>query len=234
MWTNRIAAITAALFWLAQPLAAQDAFELEPIITEQGLRNDADQSQLAKGVKKPAATPDVFVDLSNVNPNEAHPAMSDPLSVEIERARATAGQWFRGIGMERWTKQPFLAGCLSIGVVFLGYLLFRTFGRRSARRVPGRLPRQVVELVGFTPLNSRQQLQLVRVGSKLVLVAVSVTGAEPLAEITDPVEVDQILAACHAGPSNLVAALSQWGNRNRSSQREAAGGGRAARALFEA
>jgi flagellar biogenesis protein FliO len=234
MWTNRIAVLMTALFWLAQPLAAQEVFELEPIITQQDSGSNAEQSPVATDAEKSTTTPDVFVDLSGVNATEEHPAMSDPLAVEIERARATAGQWFRGIGMERWTKQPLLAGCLSVGIVFVGFLLIRTFGRRSTRRVPGRLPRQVVELVGFTPLNSRQQLQLVRVGSKLVLVAVSVTGAEPLAEITDPVEVDQILAACHAGPSNLVAALTQWGNRNRSSQREATGGGRAARALFEA
>ena len=61
-------------------------------------------------------------------------------------------------------------------------------GARGDFRPPARslLPKEAVELLGRAPLAGRQQMQLVRVGNKLLLVALSPAGAETLTEITEP------------------------------------------------
>ncbi len=217
-----------------------------------------DNSTLAKSDSDLDKSPNVFVDIAGLETVEGGrtisdpvaqvilaakpeatafgtgPAMVDPLNQPLtESVTATRAQ-FDWSGMERWTRHPMAAAGISVAVVFLGYFLLKlSRGRGSARR-PGQLPRQVVELIGFVPLGQRQQLQLVRLGSKLVLVAVSANGAEPLAEVTDPVEVDQILTACQSGQSALAGAIGRWTGRQPARDYGRADGRNPARALFEA
>jgi flagellar biogenesis protein FliO len=74
----------------------------------------------------------------------------------------------------------------------------------------GLLPKEAVELLGRAPLTARQQMQLVRVGHKLVLVSISPTGIEPLTEITDATEVEHLLSLCRRGkPSSSTAVFLQ-------------------------
>jgi flagellar biogenesis protein FliO len=68
------------------------------------------------------------------------------------------------------------------------------------------LPKEALEVLGRAPLAGRQQMQLVRVGRKLVLLAVSPTGAETLTEISDPAEVEHLLGLCHRGQSASATA----------------------------
>lgn len=68
--------------------------------------------------------------------------------------------------------------------------------RRGARSPSAVLPNEVVTVLGRVPLAARQFAQLLRVGNKLVLVSVTATGAETLAEVTDPAEVDRLLGIC--------------------------------------
>jgi len=79
------------------------------------------------------------------------------------------------------------------------------------------LPKEVVELLGRAPLNPRQQMQLVRLGNKLVLLSVTATGAAALAEVTDAAEVERLSALCRRQQSGSSTAafntlLSQIGS----------------------
>lgn len=60
------------------------------------------------------------------------------------------------------------------------------------------LPKSVVSILGRTPLAARQQLVLVRFGSKLVLVSLIQGEARTISEITDPLEVDQLAGLCES------------------------------------
>ena len=62
----------------------------------------------------------------------------------------------------------------------------------------GGLPKHVVNVLGRTPLAARQQLVLVRFGSKLVLVSLVQGDARPISEITDPLEVDRLSGLCES------------------------------------
>jgi flagellar biogenesis protein FliO len=50
-------------------------------------------------------------------------------------------------------------------------------------------------------------MQLIRVGNKLILVALSPTGVEPLTEITDATEVEHLLALCRRGQKESSTAV---------------------------
>ncbi len=77
-------------------------------------------------------------------------------------------------------------------IVVAGYL----FSRHGAR-LPGMLPADVVQVLGKRYLDSRNSLQLIRCGSKILVVANSAQhGLTTLAEITDPHEVEQITGQC--------------------------------------
>ena len=77
--------------------------------------------------------------------------------------------------------------------------LFMIMAWIMRRTVPGAvqaLPGEVVEVLGRAPLAGRQQVHLVRCGSKLLLVSVTPEGAETLTEITDAEEVDRLAGLC--------------------------------------
>ena len=79
---------------------------------------------------------------------------------------------------------------------------------RAARMAP--LPNEVVECLGRAPLTGRQQVQLLRLGKKLVLVAVTATEARTLSEITDPLEVDRLSGLCQQiRPESITASFRQ-------------------------
>ena len=58
-------------------------------------------------------------------------------------------------------------------------------------------------------MNAKQEMQLVRLGNKLLLLAVTPEGAETLTEITDPVEIDRLSELCQGSGANLANSLQQ-------------------------
>jgi len=72
------------------------------------------------------------------------------------------------------------------------------------------LPKEAVEVLGRAPLTARQQVHLIRLGSKLVLVCVTPGGVEALSEVADPAEVDHLAGLCRQSlPNSSTAAFRQ-------------------------
>jgi flagellar biogenesis protein FliO len=84
----------------------------------------------------------------------------------------------------------------SLGVVIALFLAAAWALRRTTGAHVATLPKDVVEVLGRVPLGGRQQVHLLRVGRKLILVAVSQAGMETLTEITDAMEVDRLAGLC--------------------------------------
>lgn len=83
-----------------------------------------------------------------------------------------------------------------LAVVIGGYLGLVWLLRMINPASSGAIPRTVLEVVGNAPLNSKQNLQLIRLGSKLLLVIHGPDGAQPIGEVNDPSEVEELLAMC--------------------------------------
>jgi flagellar biogenesis protein FliO len=94
----------------------------------------------------------------------------------------------------------FTALAIVLGVFLLFAWAIRRGGKNSiARR--GSLPSEVVNVLGRVPLAARQFAQLLRVGNKLVLVALTPDGPTTLTEVTDPAEVDRLVGLCQQSDS---------------------------------
>ena len=94
----------------------------------------------------------------------------------------------------------------SLAVVLGLFFVVTWVMRRTAPGTPGLLPSEVVEVLGRAALAGRQQVHLIRLGGKLVLVSVSPTGIETLSEVTEADEVQRLVGLCrHNHPSSATA-----------------------------
>lgn len=70
----------------------------------------------------------------------------------------------------------------------------RKYGSRSI--APGAIPRDVLESLGSTAIDSRTRVTMLRCGGRILVLAQTAAGIQPLSEISDPEEVRQVTAAC--------------------------------------
>lgn len=110
----------------------------------------------------------------------------------------------------------------SLALVLTAFLAVMWLAKRGSGGGNLVLPDGVLEVLGRAPLAGRQQLQLIRLGPKLVLLCVSPTGTETLAEITEPEQVESLMAQCRRASrshaSDLVQqVLTRHGQADRSS-----------------
>jgi flagellar biogenesis protein FliO len=111
-------------------------------------------------------------------------------------------------------RKPDGAGSLFTVLVSLALVLGLFFAviwafRRAMPAGAGPLPTEAFETLGRAPLAGRQQVHLLRCGGKLLLISVGAAGVAPLAEITDPAEVDRLTTLCRQSRANGTAGLRQ-------------------------
>ena len=105
----------------------------------------------------------------------------------------------------------------SLALIIGGYLgfvaLLRKFNFSGNRSIPS----EVIEVVGNAPFGPRKNLQLVRLGSKLLLLMNSPEGTHPVGEITDPEEVEYLISLCNGrgtrANGSVMSAVKQLNQR---------------------
>jgi len=113
-----------------------------------------------------------------------------------------------------------LATVISSLAIVLGlFMLVVWFTRRALPNASTSLPAEVIETLGRAPLGTRQNMHLVRLGNKLLLLCVSANGTEALTEITDREEVDRIAGLCQQNQPGSISTtfrqvLSQFSNES--------------------
>jgi flagellar biogenesis protein FliO len=94
----------------------------------------------------------------------------------------------------------------SLAIVLGLFAVLVWFSKRLGPAGSAALPKEAVERLGHAPLAGRQSMQLIRVGNRLLLVAVSTSGAETLTEITDREEVEHLAGLCRRGNPDSASA----------------------------
>jgi flagellar biogenesis protein FliO len=94
----------------------------------------------------------------------------------------------------------------SLAVVLGLFTVLVWWAKRRNPRGSSLLPGEVLETLGRVPLHARQEMHLVRVGHKLLLLAVTPTSAETLTEIADPVEIDRLTGICRQNQPGSISA----------------------------
>lgn len=114
------------------------------------------------------------------------------------------GQWQDKFGSYF---QNFDAGRMlgSLALVLGGYFSLVWVSRHFGSN--GKVPSEVLEVLGQTPFGPKKQLQIVRLGSKLLLLINSPEGTHPIGEITDPEEVEYLASLCQGRKTNAANVL---------------------------
>ncbi len=94
----------------------------------------------------------------------------------------------------------------SLAIVLGLFFVTAWLMRRSGSGGLASLPDDVFEVLGRAPLNQRQQVHLVRCGTKLLLVSLTPDSAETLTEIDDPDEVARLSGLCRANHTGSASA----------------------------
>lgn len=94
--------------------------------------------------------------------------------------------------IESWT-----TAATGLAIVVGLFMVCMWLVRRSGPKPTTPLPVDAVAVLGRMPLANRNFAQLIQIGNKLVLVAVTPEGMTPLTEVTDPSEVHRLLGICH-------------------------------------
>ena len=111
-----------------------------------------------------------------------------------EGPRSASGSWWVTMG----SLTIVLALILALGGVM----------RKQMPGIKGLLPHTVLKDLGKRPLDLRNSIQLVRCGSRILVLGISPQGLNTLAEITDPIEVDYLTGLCQPqDPSNPAASF---------------------------
>jgi flagellar protein FliO/FliZ len=158
--------------------------------------SDADSIQAS--TPSPSAMPSTAPALDGLSPardpRKLSPPKTNTSSADVALTRPAASHSFLpdfGLPFEAM----YTTGTALAIVVGL-FLLCAWALRRGAKRSSNLLSNDVAQVLGRVPLAARQFAELVHVGNKLVLLSVTAAGAEPLTEITDPIEVNRLLGIC--------------------------------------
>ncbi len=149
-------------------------------------RAEASQaSMIEPAVKSPSDRP--VAERHSETPDAPSPALPPPSAASPARGEARPH-----------VLPPVSTMLGSLAVVVGLFLALAWVVRVNLPKGPPSLPRDAVEMLGRTLLTGRQYVHLVRCGNKMLLVAITASGAETLTEITDPVEVDRLAGICYS------------------------------------
>lgn len=166
-----------------------------------------------------SATPSLEAELSPIeSADRTDSTTMSQFSAWFETAKQKATDWFQSTAGASSSSGP---GGLdlqkilgSLAVVLGGYFALVWISRLVNPRSSRSLPAEVVNIVGQLPYGQGKQLQLVRLGSKLVLLLNGPTGTSPLGEITDTDEVEYLSSLCKGSRGALAKLFRRSGNES--------------------
>ena len=180
----------------AEPAPLQPADDLRPAWVDAAqpasppARQRADNTGQYCGAGVPPAGQDAGVPPAGQDAGETPaPQNALPLKPHARDSHSETGRKIGGL-----PSLVTVGGSLAavLGVFFLLVWVLRRAGPPG----PAALPGEAFEVLGRAPLANRQQVHLLRCGSKLLLVSLTPSGAETLTEITDPSEVERLAESC--------------------------------------
>ena len=137
---------------------------------------------------------------------DLHHAMLDkPLSgkvpeFDVKDGKNQSDNWKNKLAM------PNFAPIISVGgtllIVVAAFFILALFLRKVSPQSNRALPKEAMECLGRYYLTQKHQVQLLRIGNRIVLVSVMPDGVSTLAEITDPDEAVALLGLCRRLDTN--------------------------------
>ncbi|MGD9644539.1 MAG: flagellar biosynthetic protein FliO [Pirellulales bacterium] len=116
--------------------------------------------------------------------------------------RAEATPW------ARFADHPWMPMAGSLAVVLVVFFALMGLLRRGLPAQAGKLPPEVLDVLGHATLGGKQQLHLLRCGHKLLLTCTTATGTQTLTEVVEPAEVERLAALCRGAGGRVAQQLA--------------------------
>ena len=158
---------------------------------------------------------------TSTNPNQNAPdAMVQPASWTTEPVslKKDAGNIVEPIELKPSSKEALnsiskpksswataLSMMFSLAIVLCLFFIIAWLFRRTQPNSMAKLPSEVVQVMGRTAMAPRQQVNVLRFGSKMLLVSHQPGQTQTLGEITDPEEVQRLAGLCEANQPNSIS-----------------------------
>lgn len=182
MNSNRLSALSNCLiaflvFASATPCSVNAAFDE----TEQGVTS---AEQTTDSLHSQSSSTDLN---ASTNSNALTTTTANELAVPTRSDRSESSQHPSSMN----GKSQLMDVGVKLGIVVGVFLIVMIL--MSKKTDSSAIPKEAIEVLGRVPFSGKQALQLVRFGQKLVLVESSANGLKPISEMTDPVEVQNML-----------------------------------------
>ena len=188
-------AIALSLLWSQTLIGQQDLIGVTPPVV-------FEDRQVATADFEPMEVPEKPIygsvgakPFTNDIPSPDEFTISDELEAELKHAENEASGAFAGI-REQFADLDLAKMLGSLAIVLGSYFglvwVLRKLGPAASRG----LPTEVVEVLGATPFGPKKQLQVIRLGSKLLLLINSSEGSQLIGEVADPDEVEYLASLC--------------------------------------
>ena len=119
--------------------------------------------------------------------------------------KSLSGGWKNKLTMPNFT--PIISIGSTLLIVIAAFFILAIFLRKVSPQSGRVLPKEAFECLGRYFLTQKHQVQLLRVGSRIVLVSVLPDGVRTLAEITDPDEAVALLGLCRRLDTNSATEM---------------------------
>jgi flagellar biogenesis protein FliO len=120
--------------------------------------------------------------------------LKGPGTTEDPRVKAPRSPWAATLSMT-----------LSLALVVCLFLIAALMLRKSQPKQFQKLPNEVIEVLGRSTMGPRQQLYVLRFGSKLILVSQQPGETQALGEITDQEEAARLAGLCEANRPESIS-----------------------------
>ncbi|MCL2710590.1 MAG: flagellar biosynthetic protein FliO [Planctomycetaceae bacterium] len=122
-----------------------------------------------------------------------------------EENKTETGGWKNPLSMPNFT--PIISVGSTLLIVIAAFFILALFLRKVTPQSNRALPKDAFECLGRYYLTQKHQVQLLRLGSRIVLVSVMPDGVSTLAEIVDPDEAVSLLGLCRRLDSNSATEM---------------------------
>ena len=115
----------------------------------------------------------------------------------------------RGLSLAEPQMESLTTAGAGLAIVVGLFLLCSWFFRRTGPKATSPLPKDAVAVLGRVPLAGNHFAHLIKLGSRLILVAVGPDNVTTLAEVSEPSEVQNLLSLCMQNHSQSTSAEFQ-------------------------
>ena len=193
----------------SRTLQAPEPISVQPsgqrVFNQNIQQTQSDTSRFNTSTNSNQNAPDTMVQPANWTTEPVNLKKDASKSVAPIELKPSSKEALNSISKPKSSWATALSMMFSLAVVLCLFFIVAWLFRRTQPHAVAKLPAEVVQVMGRTAMAPRQQVYVVRFGSKMLLVSHQPGQTQTLGEITDPEEVQRLAGLCEANQPNSIS-----------------------------